>query len=42
MARYLIDNEIDNPAGLKDFSADGYAFNTAMSNSHEWVFTRRQ
>ena len=42
MARYLIDNEIDNPADLKDFSAEGYAFNKAMSNSHEWVFTRRQ
>jgi hypothetical protein len=41
MARYLIDNEIDNPADLKDFSADGYAFNKTMSNSHEWVFTRR-
>jgi len=42
MARYLIDNEIDNPADLKDFSAEGYAFNKTMSNSHEWVFTRRQ
>ena len=42
MARFLIDNEIDNPAGLMDFSAEGYAFNKAMSNSHEWVFTRRQ
>jgi cytoplasmic iron level regulating protein YaaA (DUF328/UPF0246 family) len=42
MTRYLIDNEIDNPATLKDFSAEGYAFNTAMSNSNEWVFTRRQ
>ena len=42
MTRYLIDNEIDDPAALKDFSAEGYAFNTAMSNSHEWVFTRRQ
>jgi hypothetical protein len=42
MTRYLIDNEIDNPAALKDFGAEGYAFNTAMSNSQEWVFTRRQ
>ena len=42
MARFLIDNEIDNPAGLMDFSTEGYAFNKAMSNSHEWVFTRRQ
>jgi hypothetical protein len=42
MARYLIDNEIDNPAELMNFSEDGYAYNAAMSNSHEWVFTRRQ
>jgi cytoplasmic iron level regulating protein YaaA (DUF328/UPF0246 family) len=42
MARYMIDNEIDNPAALKDFGAEGYAFNKAMSDSHEWVFTRRQ
>jgi cytoplasmic iron level regulating protein YaaA (DUF328/UPF0246 family) len=42
MARYLIDNEIDKPAELMNFSADGYAYNAAMSNSHEWVFTRRQ
>ena len=42
MTRYLIDNEIDDPTALKDFSAEGYAFNKAMSNSHEWVFTRRQ
>jgi len=42
MARYLIDNEIDNPTELMDFGADGYAYNAAMSNSHEWVFTRRQ
>ena len=42
MARYIIDNEIDNPAALKDFSAEGYAFDKAMSDSHEWVFTRRQ
>jgi len=42
MARYIIDNEIDDPAALKDFGAEGYAFNKAMSDSHEWVFTRRQ
>ena len=42
MARYLIDNEIDKPAELINFSADGYAYNAAMSNSHEWVFTRIQ
>ena len=42
MARYLIDNEIDNPADLTGFAAEGYAYNAALSNTHEWVFTRRQ
>jgi hypothetical protein len=42
MTRFMIDNEIDNPAELMNFSAEGYAFDKAMSNSHEWVFTRRQ
>jgi cytoplasmic iron level regulating protein YaaA (DUF328/UPF0246 family) len=42
MARYLIDNEIDSPAELMNFDAEGYAYNAAMSNAHEWVFTRRQ
>jgi cytoplasmic iron level regulating protein YaaA (DUF328/UPF0246 family) len=42
MARYLIDNEIDSPAELMNFGAEGYAYNAAMSNTHEWVFTRRQ
>ena len=42
MARYLIENEIDKPAELMDFSAEGYAFNKTISNSNKWVFTRRQ
>ncbi|MBT8434890.1 MAG: peroxide stress protein YaaA [Gammaproteobacteria bacterium] len=42
MARYLIDHRIDEPEGLKEFNREGYAFNAALSASHEWVFTRRQ
>jgi len=42
MARYLIDNKIDSPAELMRFGAEGYAYNAAMSNAHNWVFTRRQ
>ena len=42
MTRYLIDREIDSPAELMDFTAEGYAYNASMSNAHEWVFTRRQ
>jgi hypothetical protein len=42
MARFLIDNEINTPAELMDFDAEGYVYNAAMSKSQEWVFTRRQ
>jgi hypothetical protein len=42
MARFLIDNEINSPAELMNFDAEGYVYNAAMSKSHEWVFTRRQ
>ena len=42
MSRYVIDNQLDAPHGLKDFKQDGYAFNKALSNDNEWVFTRRQ
>lgn len=42
MARYLIDNEIDKPADLAGFAAEGYAYNAALSTTHEWAFTRRQ
>ncbi len=42
MARYLIDNRIDEPETLKDFDLEGYGYNAALSDSNEWVFTRRQ
>ena len=42
MARYIIDNEIDDPVELQSFAAEGYAYNAAMSKPGEWVFTRRQ
>jgi len=42
MARYLIDNRIDNAEALKDFDYEGYAFEASLSSDNEWVFTRRQ
>lgn len=42
MSRYMIDNEITEAEALKDFSGDGYSFNSALSNQKDWVFTRRQ
>ena len=42
MARYIIDNQITDAQALKDFNRDGYAFNSDLSNQHQWAFTRRQ
>ena len=42
MARYMIDNEIDDAEALKAFNRDGYAYNATLSTSRDWVFTRRQ
>jgi len=42
MARYLIDQRIDDVEGLKDFDYEGYRFAPAMSGDGDWVFTRRQ
>ncbi len=41
MARFIVDERIDDPDGLKDFNRDGYAYNAELSNADEWVFTRR-
>jgi len=42
MARYILENRLDEPEGLKGFSADGYQFNETLSNlpKGDWVFTR--
>lgn len=40
MARYIIDNEVNEPGGLKRFRRDGYRYNKAESGARELVFTR--
>ncbi|MDZ7783367.1 MAG: peroxide stress protein YaaA [Halioglobus sp.] len=40
MARYIIDNEVEEPEGLKRFRRDGYRYNKAESGARELVFTR--
>ncbi len=40
MARYLCKRRLDRPEGLKDFNADGYAFDARRSDSDRWVFVR--
>lgn len=40
MARYVIDERIDDPAGLKGFAAEGYAFAADASTEDRLVFRR--
>ncbi len=42
MARYIIENQIDDVEGLKGFDSDGYHFDEAQSSSTEMVFLRNQ
>ena len=42
MARYVIDNRIDNPEALKAFNEGGYTFKPDMSDANKWVFQRQQ
>ncbi len=42
MARFIIDNQIDNPEILKDFDRGGYAYSELLSCPSQWVYTRRQ
>lgn len=40
MARFIIQNHINNVEDIKNFNLGGYAFNEALSTDKEWVFTR--
>lgn len=40
MARHIIDNRIDDPEGLKNFAAEGYAFAKDASSPDRLVFRR--
>lgn len=41
MARYAIDNRIEDPEQLKQFDREGYQFRQDLSSESEWVFTRK-
>jgi cytoplasmic iron level regulating protein YaaA (DUF328/UPF0246 family) len=41
MARHIIVNQIESEAGLKDFDAEGYAFDAKASEPQRLVFRRR-
>lgn len=40
MARYIIQNRIESPDGLKSFTDDGYSFQPDLSSDNQWLFTR--
>ncbi len=41
MARFMIQNRIENPEGLKAFDQDGYVFNPVLSSDTDFVFLRK-
>ncbi|WP_207001160.1 peroxide stress protein YaaA [Trinickia mobilis] len=41
MARYAVENRADAPEALKNFAAEGYAFDAEASNDSTYVFRRR-
>lgn len=42
MARFIIQNRLETPDGMKDFTTGGYAYQPSLSNETNWVFTREQ
>jgi len=40
MTRYMIENRIETPGGLKNFNADGYTFRPELSSDTDYVFVR--
>lgn len=40
MARFIIENELEEPDGLKKFKTDGYRYSKSESSARELVFTR--
>ncbi|MDV7338408.1 peroxide stress protein YaaA [Terasakiella sp. A23] len=39
MARYIIQNRIDQPEAIKDFTESGYVYREDLSRGNDWVFT---
>lgn len=40
MARFMVQNQIDEPQGLKDFAEEGYGFRPDLSTDDRLMFTR--
>jgi uncharacterized protein len=41
MARYIMENRIDNPEHLRDYNQDGYMFSESLSSPDEFIFLRQ-
>lgn len=42
MARYMVQNRIEEAEGLKDFNLGGYKYQKKLSTENQWIFTRKQ
>jgi uncharacterized protein len=42
MARYIIQNKLEEPEALKEFQVAGYAYQPKESTAEKWVFSRMQ
>lgn len=42
LARYMIQNRVEDPEGLKSFDLGGYQYRDDLSEENTWVFTREQ
>jgi len=42
LARFMIQNRIEDPEGLKSFDTGGYVYQDEFSDDDNWVFTRVQ
>jgi len=42
MSRFIIENRIELPDGIKDFNSGGYEYRPDLSDSKQWIFTRDQ
>ncbi|MCL4165870.1 UNVERIFIED_CONTAM: hypothetical protein GTU68_015603 [Idotea baltica] len=40
MARYIIDNRLKNPEGMKGFITDGYYYDSKLSDADNWYFVK--
>jgi len=42
MTRFMVQQRLDRPDGLKNFAAEGYRYDPALSDLTRWTFTRAQ